>query len=674
MKINIVIPYDNGDKLYKVWAHDELNVDFESDSFGAARCTVCFAAEELCSYLEQMGYESCVIGQKGDGVNIILSQNGAEGEEFDISRDGNDVYLMGNGRIGTLYAAYDLLEAQGIRWYSPENTYIPAGDEFIFPECKHYKYDMPNGRGFHFEQLSKESVNFILWMAHNRLNVHLCHANSKKLQQKLGFIFQNGGHIFTDMLDPHNITSDGRTYLEAHKDWYGKRDGEITYNNAQHVQFCATNKGLLRELGKIFVNKLKNEWKDADVCEMAGFDTWGASCNCEKCRALGNGADMTLYYASSVRESINRAYESGELNRKVRLKVSAYEGTDSMNPPTKPVPQNLIDAGDFLIYSPILRCYAHDIDDENCSHNVFYKRSLEGWLKTGIDVEVNEYYNVSKHEDLPLLFTKRLKNDLKYYINNGVKASIYMHVPLTEWGVRTLTQYLYAAILRNRDCDVDTQVEKYFSDLFGDNAAEVKNCYEMVESASEYIYSWRGWGNTILTHLIDWNGCKSDGHIGKGTHLEGIEEQDGSRVLSLIEKALDGLRKIKKKELSSLKSEMLDGSSKAVNPVELRKLMSGPKMLLKLEEDIRGLMYGRDVYEFTLLCVQYYNALRDGKSTDEIFERMSVLADILSGYTIGAIPEAYEPGIVLPDAFKRSQLRTLYYRIVANRNGEKENG
>jgi len=95
---------------------------------------------------------------------------------------------------------------------------------------------------------------------------------------------------------------------------------------------------------------------------------------------------------------------------------------------------------------------------------------------------------------------------------------------------------------------------------------------------------------------------------------------------------------------------------------------------LKLEEDIRGLMYGRDVYEFTLLCVQYYNALRDGKSTDEIFERMSVLADILSGYTIGAIPEAYEPGIVLPDAFKRSQLRTLYYRIVANRNGEKENG
>ncbi|MBE6688580.1 MAG: DUF4838 domain-containing protein [Ruminococcaceae bacterium] len=674
MRINIIIHYENGDKFYKLWAHDERNVDFENDAFCAARCTVCFAAEELCNHLGQMGYEVNVTNKKGNGINIILSENGMSGEEFDITRDGNDICLVGNGRIGTLYAAYELLEAQGIRWYSQDETYIPESTGFVFPECRHYKYDMPNGRGFHFEQLSKESVKFIMWMAHNRLNTHLCHANSKKLQQKLGFVFQNGGHVFTDMLNPYNITADGRTYLEAHKDWYGKRDGEITYKNAQHVQFCATNEGLLEELGKIFVDKLKNEWKDADACEMAGFDTWGASCNCEKCRALGNGADMTLYYASAVRDSINRAYESGELKRKVKLKVSAYEGTDSMQPPRNPVPQNLIDAGDFLIYSPILRCYAHDFDDESCGRNAGYKRALEGWLKTGIDVEVNEYYNVSKHEDLPLLFTKRLKNDLKYYIRSGVKANIYMHVPMAEWGVRTLTQYLYAAITRNVDCNVDAQVDKYFSDLFGDNAAEAKKCYEMVESASETVYSWRGWGNTILTRLIGWDGKKPDGNVGKGTHLDGIEEQDGKRALGLLEKALDGLGRIKKKELSKLSTDMFDGIANAVNPIELRKLMAGPQVISKLDEDIRGLIYGRDVYEFMLLCVEYYNALRDDKNTDALFERMAVLADKLSGYTVGAIPEAYEPGVVLPDAFKRSQLKTLYYKIVANRNGEKKNG
>ena len=33
---------------------------------------------------------------------------------------------------------------------------------------------------------------------------------------------------------------------------------------------------------------------------------------------------------------------------------------------------------------------------------------------------MNEYYNVSKYEDLPLIFKTRMEHDIKYNIDNGI--------------------------------------------------------------------------------------------------------------------------------------------------------------------------------------------------------------------------------------------------------------
>ena len=434
MKINVKLPYENAERSYRVWAHEEAEIDFDKDLFRAERCTLSYAAEELVNYLSKAGLEAAVSNSL-DGLSIYLRSEGKSGEEFSIWRDKEAIYIVGVSRKATLYAVYELLSANGFAWYSPIDEYVPKLETLKLPEKEDYCYDMPVGRGYHFEGLLKESFKIIKWMARNRMSLAAPYAHSVPLLRKLGFTLKIGGHIFGDIINPKKYTEEGELYVDAHRDWYGKREEEITVDNALDVQFCVTNEELLDVLADLVIKKCKKEWKDADILELAGFDTWGKSCACENCARLGNGSDRTLHFLSHIRKRLNAAYENGEIIRNPRLTFDIYEGTDTMTAPENPVPENLISAGDYGMFCPILRCYAHNIYD-GCDKNAFYEKCFEAWGKTGFAIGINEYYNVSKLEDLPVLYSERMKNDIPYYINGGASEIGYMHFTTAALGVR----------------------------------------------------------------------------------------------------------------------------------------------------------------------------------------------------------------------------------------------
>ena len=667
MKISVVLPYNESGKYYTGWAHGEKNVDFKNDPLAAEMCTLSFAAEEICTHLTKAGLEARVTSEPAD-VNIILKTRGAKGEAFDINASGNDIILTGDGRIGTLYAAYEFLEAQGIRWYSPTQSYIPTIKKITLPSLRRYEYDFSSGRGFHFEQLSRESESLIIWMARNRLNLYICHANSKPLQDKLGFVYKIGGHIFEGILDPMNITENGRYYIDAHKDWYGKRDEEITAQNALYSQFCVSNSELMDFIGDVVINKLKNEWKNEHSFELAGFDTWGKTCQCPDCLKLGNGSDATLHFMSRIRARIDEAFARGEIDHNVTLSFDIYQGTSTLEAPENPVPQNLIDAGDFGMYSPILRCYAHDLYDTDCEMNAIYERTLREWSNTGLNLSINEYYNVSKFETMPLLFTKRMKNEIKYYASVA-KEIQYMHLPLREWGVMTITQYLYANLTRDKNCDASALMEKYFDDIYGQYAQKAKEAYSLIEDATELCMSWRGWMTSILKNILLWDGTVPKVPFFKEYHLGDNAVPKGYDSVAKLKTALTMLREIKSDALLNVRPEMIGVGGGAVNPEQQKKTMQGLPFFDKINEDIRGVLYGADMYELLVLCLDYYNSLYEQREdAEQLFLKIKSLGDRMSEYTFGVDFAAYKPEIELRTALKHSQLVNLYYKIIANRN------
>ena len=205
------------------------------------------------------------------------------------------------------------------------------------------------------------------------------------------------------------------------------------------------------------------------------------------------------------------------------------------------------DAGDYLIYAPIVRCYAHGFDDPGCSYNRAYASALSGWnqIRPHLPVMVLEYYNVSKFEDLPLLFTHSMAHDFQVYRRTGAAGFVYMHVPLVNWGMRALTQVLFAELAWDPDADIAKIKAEFLSRRYGAYAGQLRSVYDQIDMASQQITSWRAWKDrSLLSRLQSWNGGRPERPLQVDDHFQTPEAFDtaGEQTLSLLQAALLTLR------------------------------------------------------------------------------------------------------------------------------------
>lgn len=665
MKINIVLPYEKAAQMYHIWANEENFVDFRKEKERAIRCTVSYAAEELENYLKKLGIESYVSNKKNNDFNIILCiSDNQNKDEFTFKTDDNSFIIDGNGRIGVLYGVYEFLEKQGIYWLNPWEEIIPTNtSDLIIPETKHYRASFPQGRGYYFEGQLKESEKLWRWMARKKLNNAGYRPWTHKLQQKLGIQFIDGGHIFEEILNPNKVLETGCTLWEEHEDWFGLPENKTrTKETAQSVGFCVSNTEVLEYVSKEIIIKLNEEWYDSDCLNIWGFDTWGGICSCEECRKIGNGADHTLHITSYIKDKIEKAYKDGILDRMVDIRFSAYEGTSDLIPPINSVPKNLINSNDHALFCPINRCYAHPLDDESCIYNKFYNQSLSNWKDASICV--CEYYNVSKFEDLPFLFTKTMVKDFKHYHKLGVKGLVYMHLPMLHWDVKNLTQILFAELCWNIDTDAEEIINKYFKHRYGIHSDKIRKAYEMMEEAGKYCASLRAWNATsILSKLSWWTGRKpetplEEDHLGLNVVEIGMESV--AKYLAAIKIFEEELFKSEHSYILSITNN--NEIKKAVNPDELIRHSKTDPLIERLRLDLNYANYGKDCMELITLMAKHYNSLYNDEEWQDNFNKIDMLCQKMMSYYI---PLRYDnPAIDLycEDALTRSQLKGLYYR------------
>ena len=649
-----------------------------------------FAAVELKTHLEQTLTDVRVwIDEKAEegafNVRLIAKDHAVLGEEYSLVPEQNGLCIEGRGRAGVLYGVYEWLKMQGWRWYSPgkEGTYPPPRkDDLVLPsETQTYRSTAPVGRGFSLDGRLNENEELFLWMARNRLNVFFNYPNSCRLIKKLGFIVRDGGHIFEEILKPDRILPSGKTVWEEHTEWFGlPEDGVKTKEKAQNTQFCVSEPDCLDFLCEEILSHTMNEWREADEINVWGFDTWGGVCTCERCKKLGNATDQLLFMISRFRDYLNKARREKRLDRDVRMVLCSYEGSGSLQPPLHAVPQNLIDAGDHCLFAPIVRCYAHKFDDTSCSYNSEYNDALCGWhiVRPNLPMSILEYYNVSKFEDLPLLFLHTMQHDFRHYYDLGVRGFCYMHIPMVNWGVRALTQVLFAELSWNINVDVDKVLDEYFCHRYGEHADSMRRIYALIDEASREITSWRAWKErSLLSKLMAWDGDIPKEPLPIDDHFSTPEmfEKIGRETEQKWQVALDLLSKEILKEKNTPHA-ILTMQSAAVNPEQLRKAQCGDKILKCLTEDKRGLIYGVDTYRLSLRMGQYYNALYEGNGTraDALWKEIEGLTDKLESYYMPITFSGDFLGMMSRDALTRTQLadtvvRCRQYRLRNGRNG-----
>ena len=678
MKINIIVPFKDAAAKTKIWAFSEKRINFSCEIEAAARCTISFAAVELKKHLDETLSNADIRFVENKETNVFSVELAVKDyrtrkDSYSLIPIQNGIRIEGVGRTGVLYGIYEFLKMQGWKWLAPGpmGTYAPVmRDDLILPDSAlHFSTPSYLGRGFSLDGQLNESEELALWMARNRLNIYAARPNTCALMHKLGFTLRQGGHIFESMLDPDYVLSDGRSLWEAHQDWFGTPESGIkTKATAQETQFCVSQPDCLDFLSERLLDKIMHEWHDADEINVWGFDTWGSICTCEKCKSLGNGADQNFYMLSHFRDYMNRAYEEGRLDRKIRMILCAYEGTSTLCPPVHPIPQNVIDAGDYCLFATIVRCYAHFFDDSECSYNREYCEEYRRWnaLKNRIPMMVLEYYNVSKFEDLPLLFSKSMPHDFRFYTSCGGAGYNYMHIPMVNWGVRALTQMLYAELSWDPYVDTEALTDSYFVTRYGFYADRMRKIYAKIEDASRYISSWRAWKfRSLLTAFHNWNGripdkpLQVDDHFGSPEQFEQIGEKTEATLLF----ALAELNEIVREEKHNVQ-HIQSSTATAVNPAQLRQSQQNAQLIFNLTEDLRGLIYGVDTLQVMLYTGKYYNALyaKDFVRAGNMWAEIERVEARLESYYMPATYSADYLALISKDGLARAQMKEVLAR------------
>lgn len=642
----IVVHIENAFVLTELTACMEDDIDFDTETEKALQCTSAFAASELKKYLGMIltDYKICYHDSIPDtGEFIELSAEDAASESHTYKFIPNDkpkgICISGKGRAGILYGCYHFLKNQGFRWYEPGpmGDIIPGiRDTLIYPEKEEaFSPDFKATRGFWLTGELKESEEMWLWMARNRLNGAGYRPNSYNIQRKLCLDLRNGGHVFETLLSPDKMMPDGKTIWDGHREWYGKRrDGNLTKDNCQSTQFCISNHDLVDYLAEELIRMLATVYRYVDHYCIWEFDTWGERCCCEKCRGIGNNSDQLIYFMSELRRRIDLAFEEGKLTHRVKLVGCAYEGTATIEPVSKPIPQNLLSAGDMIEFAPIKRCYAHDMNtgiDEECRFNKYYEQCITGWVKNtaGMTIFPEEYYNVSKFEDLPLLFTKRITADIPHYHHIGCSGMSYMHLPMTNWAFRALNHHLYAELTWNTDADVDSLKKEYFRNKYCLYAEQMEIIYTLLEEGWEISSQLRSWdGSSILSQLMNWDGNTPVSPLAVDSHFGNIHG-----LMHRLDESAEKLNKAYKllRDIQHILDFISNPGNKteAVNPEQLRLTVRSDNISYYIDEDCRNLLYGLRTMLLIRAAVYYHTALyeNDKSEADAYWTEIEKISD-----------------------------------------------
>jgi len=527
----------------------EAQVDWrDADRADDTVCTECFAAVELQTYLRRLSGRAAdfaivddeavphgdllVVGAPDSNFCAAhlaaeltiraeeLPGLGPEGYRI-VSRrlpGGRVTVLAGGSRVGTLYAAYDLLHRLGVRWHAPGTLgeEVPADILGEMPDLDLRSTPAFRTRGFHAWE-NRGDVNFLLWMARNRLNLWCVEQEQKALMHKLGILLLGGGHVLTEKYlgprqpypydhaqfagdegkppDPYPVSPDFRgdangdgtlSRFEAHPEWYGLRAGRRS--DAIHGDggdnFCTANEDALTEWTRNAVADLaEGAYREADLVNAWMLDG-GKWCECAACQAQGTPTDRNLVVVQRYDRAIKQAQAAGRIRRPVRLLFLAY--ADVLQPPSRPLPPGFDTETCIATYFPIARCYVHRFTDPSCSENGRYRTHLLGWAEKPDrhyqgQLCIGEYYNVSGYKCLPICFMHTMATDIPYYYGLGARHFHYMHCTTRDWGTRALTNWQMARQLWDPPTDPEALWQDYFAGRYGPAAPAMRRFYEALE-------------------------------------------------------------------------------------------------------------------------------------------------------------------------------------------------
>lgn len=381
-----------------------------------------------------------------------VTKSAADDEGYTYKTIGDNLYIYGGSKRGTMYGVYAFLERElGVRWFTSSVTKVPRLRQYALPQLDHSERPVIRQRlDFYYEALRHYD-----WAAHNLLNTQYLLADTKygKMDAYWGI------HTFKTLIPPE-------TYFNTHPEYFSVYKGK----RSDKAQLCLSNSEMRRELTKNLkaVMAQKPGYWCYDVSQ--NDNPWPCECNrCAKLvRKYGGQSGAMIWFVNQVAEDIKQTYPDKFIG------TFAYQYTRQApsNGSIKPAENVVVRLCDIEC------CMAHPL--EQCPQNRSFLDDMNAWSKITKNIYIWDYATAFRNYLLPFPNFDVLAANLRYFSRAGVIGIMEEGAHDAQWGeFSELKQWLIAKLLWNPEQDIDSLASIFIDGYYGAAAPHIKKYYDL---------------------------------------------------------------------------------------------------------------------------------------------------------------------------------------------------
>ncbi|MFA6108324.1 MAG: DUF4838 domain-containing protein [Candidatus Latescibacterota bacterium] len=432
------------------------------------------AATELQTHLQMIsGAELPILADAEEAIGVRILIGGAAPRSLaDAIRPGGTdpasfrlvvrpgtVAMVGLFDQGTLFAAYELLEQLGVRWF------IPGDLGTVIPKARTVAAALQDTiQRPAFAARILDPISETEW----------------KRRLRLGGL-SPGAHGFPFAPDPQT-----RPELFAHEN--GRPTGQLRVSSPevlrQVIAACRAalapkpgtkpkglEEGVWEHLPCAYGRDPASQYISMGPNDGAGFgsDPWDAD-DMDPLNGRLSVTDRYIRFYNLVLEDLQRDYP------KVGIAFFCY--SNYMRPPVREKPNPRI----LPVFAPIDVCRFHSIDNPRCwERHSYLDWVVDRWRSLGVEMVYRGYLFNLADPGMPISMIRQVRTEIPYYHRKGMIAWTQEIHPM--WAYHAPALYLAAKMLWNPDLDVDATLDEYFTKLYGPAATAMRAHFDCLEEA-----------------------------------------------------------------------------------------------------------------------------------------------------------------------------------------------
>jgi len=411
-----------------------------------------------------------VKGHDGYAVSVVPSARGRKPR----------IILAGDNGRGVVYAAYDLLEKMGCRWFYPtedpfDPEVVPFRKTLSLPSGKWvvaspFRHRICNGSEWFFDIDAEKALKQLDWAMKNRYNAMGWQGESKtSLESQYDRLRDTG---LLEELDKREMYIHGpahsfdhflktQDYFKRHPDWFGVRDGKRVPQTFAGAQFCWSNAKARKQFVANAAEFIKYAKAIRIFCTIP-FDG-GVACACDKCTRIG-ASNLLMTITCELIDMLENVRPDAIL-----------ETTGGYGPTTEPPTSFDFHPKLRVVWAHWGRYHGYGYDDPRYDR----KDNLAQWRKVCHGkLSICQYYTDNFAEPwIAPPFTKAMLGDRAYMLKHRIDSLYMLMWPKDYWWNHTLNGYLAGRVFYDVSLDPYALLKDYAIQYYGPKAGPLIGTY-----------------------------------------------------------------------------------------------------------------------------------------------------------------------------------------------------